>query len=249
MTVQELHDEVCAMEAIYPGSAAEVAPQVYELRLPQHEVSVRASFPPAYPDEPPRLGAVRTTNEDRYPDSRYLERAFAEVLGRVYVAGQVCLFDLCGALEAFLGEYEAGRPPGAAKAPAEAQKAAEAPAVAEEAAEAPPEARTSRARLAAVLADDVLAGWTESAMVEDRGSKFVAFARAARSVEEAQGYLDSLLTHRKIQRAAHNMTSWRIRRADGVQFQDCDDDGEAGAGAKMLHLMQVSTRGGVCELY
>lgn len=242
MTVQELRDEVCAMEAIYPGSAAEVAPQVYELRLPQHEVAVRASFPPAYPDEPPRLGAVRTTNENRYPDCRYLERAFAQVLGTVYVAGQVCLFDLCGALEAFLGEYEAGRPPAA-------ERAAAAPPVAQNAAEAPVEARTSLSAPMAPIPADVLAGWTESAMVEDRGSKFVAFARAAHSVEEAQGYLDSLLTHRKIQRAAHNMTSWRIRRADGVQFQDCDDDGEAGAGAKMLHLMQVSTRGGVCGLY
>lgn len=53
--------------------------------------------------------------------------------------------------------------------------------------------------------------------------------------------LDSLLANRKIEQAKHNIYAYRIFREDRKTFlQDCDDDGEHGAGGRLLHLLQVS---------
>ena len=35
------------------------------------------------------------------------------------------------------------------------------------------------------------------------------------------------------------MTRWRVKRDDGIQFQDCDDDGETAAGGRLLHLLTM----------
>lgn len=50
-----------------------------------------------------------------------------------------------------------------------------------------------------------------------------------------------LLLNGKIARATHNMWAYRIKVQDkGTYLQDCDDDGEAAAGSRLLHLLQVS---------
>jgi putative IMPACT (imprinted ancient) family translation regulator len=52
-----------------------------------------------------------------------------------------------------------------------------------------------------------------------------------------------LLSNGKIARATHNMLAYRIQGSEGLPgsgiLQDCDDDGEAGAGSRMLHLLQI----------
>ncbi|GMF82167.1 unnamed protein product [[Candida] boidinii] len=35
------------------------------------------------------------------------------------------------------------------------------------------------------------------------------------------------------------MTAWRIKMDNGIQFQDCDDDGETAAGGRLLHLLTI----------
>lgn len=52
--------------------------------------------------------------------------------------------------------------------------------------------------------------------------------------------LSILLQNGKIARATHNMSAYRIRVPDKDAFlQDCDDDGEAAAGSRLLRLLQV----------
>lgn len=81
--------------------------------------------------------------------------------------------------------------------------------------------------------------WIQSDPIVDRGSTFIAYVRQVNTLQDAQEYLDDLLTDKKIAKATHNISSWRIKMENGVTFQDCDDDGETAAGGRLLHLLQV----------
>ena len=48
-----------------------------------------------------------------------------------------------------------------------------------------------------------------------------------------------LATDKKVVKATHNITAWRVRGENGVQYQDCDDDGETAAGGRVLHLLEL----------
>lgn len=52
--------------------------------------------------------------------------------------------------------------------------------------------------------------------------------------------LTQLKSNRKIATATHNILAYRIHiNSQGVYQQDCDDDGESGAGGRLLHLLQI----------
>ena len=68
-------------------------------------------------------------------------------------------------------------------------------------------------------------------------SKFVAFAAIVHSEEEADAFRDHLLQDKRIAAATHNMFAYRIKRADGTLVEKRDEDGEHGAGDKMLYLL------------
>jgi putative IMPACT (imprinted ancient) family translation regulator len=52
--------------------------------------------------------------------------------------------------------------------------------------------------------------------------------------------LEELYQNKKIAHATHNMYAYRIYKADTKCYiQDCSDDGEAQAGGRLLHLLQV----------
>ena len=52
--------------------------------------------------------------------------------------------------------------------------------------------------------------------------------------------LGKLKENRKIANATHHITAYRIYNSDTKSYlQDCDNDGEAQAGGRLLHLMQV----------
>jgi len=69
---------------------------------------------------------------------------------------------------------------------------------------------------------------------------FVARCAPVSSPDQARQYLQHLLDHdKKVTKASHNITAHRMKRDDGITFQDCDDDGETAAGGRLLHLMQL----------
>ncbi|XP_031431443.1 protein IMPACT isoform X2 [Clupea harengus] len=52
--------------------------------------------------------------------------------------------------------------------------------------------------------------------------------------------LDKLYENKKIASATHNIYAYRIYCEDRNTFlQDCEDDGETAAGARLLHLLQI----------
>ncbi|GAM22353.1 hypothetical protein SAMD00019534_055280 [Acytostelium subglobosum LB1] len=73
--------------------------------------------------------------------------------------------------------------------------------------------------------------------ITDKKSKFQAHLAIVHSEEEVNLVLDKLLLNKKIADATHNMYAFRIKMPNGQINEYCDDDGEAGAGDKMLFTL------------
>lgn len=229
MTVQELEDEISAIDAIFEGSVEAVAPQIYNFKLSDHEdMRIQLSFPTEYPEVPPQILQVIVYDTRKYTDANYLESKVQEHLDRTFHVGEVCLFDLFTDLEDFLKEYK--------KEPVEEEPVKEEPKIENQ---KPKEPTPEVVENSTTEVIDATAGWIQSDPIIDRQSTFIAYVRKVESVEEAEALLSLLITDKKILRATHNISSWRIRRDDGIQFQDCDDDGETAAGGRLLHLLTV----------
>lgn len=226
MTVQELEDEVSAIDAIYPESVSKIASQIYQFIIPDEEITLQMSFPEEYPDVKPHILQVTTTNKMKFHDVGYLEDQFSKALDSTFNIGEVVVFELFSEIEQFLVEYKQSHQERRSEPPQEKMKIAKKP----EIKPSPPPTH--------VLIDP-LHGWVQSDPIADRGSTFIAYVREVHSVEEAQDYVDVLVTDKKIAKAAHNISAWRIRKENGVQYQDCDDDGETAAGGRVLHLLTV----------
>lgn len=234
MTVEELTDEISAIDAIYPNSVTSIGPQIYTFKIPNHEsVSIQLNFPLTYPEEIPQLLQIiveKTTQSSSFTDTSYLEKHVDEILQRVFVPEQVVLFELLTELQEFFDQYVE-----------EHQQV-----MVEETEVMPVNEKQPKQVTPIELHIDVLQelkdptiDWIQSDPIVDRGSTFIAYVRQVNCLQEAQEYLDNLLTDKKIAKATHNISSWRIKMENGVTFQDCDDDGETAAGGRLLHLLQV----------
>lgn len=77
---------------------------------------------------------------------------------------------------------------------------------------------------------------------EQKKSTFQGHVARVSSLEDVQEVMQCLLQHSKIQHATHNIMAYRLyTEKNGITMllQDCDDDGEAAAGKRLLHLLQV----------
>lgn len=103
MTVEELQDEIGAIDAIYPDTVIPIAPQIYTFKIPQHEsLSIQLNFPSEYPEEIPQLLQVLIENNSRFTDVNYLEKHINEILSKVYIPEQVVMFEFLTELQEFL---------------------------------------------------------------------------------------------------------------------------------------------------
>lgn len=230
----DLRDEIEAIDAIYPNSVEKLDDLVYNIGVSDRpDLRLHIRFPKSYPEEIPSITRVILLDPLQYPDPAYLQNHFCELLKRVFNSGLVCLFDLQIEIADFLDQYDASHVPIKTEKDEELlDPIVEAPPPVERIIDTKPDTRIDNSA-------DILKGWTQSDPLSDRGSTFVAFTRPVHSVEQAQEYLDILVSDRKIARSSHNMTAWRIRLENGVQFQDYDDDGETAAGSRLLHLLTV----------
>jgi len=72
--------------------------------------------------------------------------------------------------------------------------------------------------------------------VTEKKSKFQAFVGKATTEKEAHDFVQALLrSSKKIRQATHNIMAYRLANND----QQRDDDGESGAGDKLLYLLDV----------
>ncbi|KAK4541069.1 hypothetical protein LTR36_008294 [Oleoguttula mirabilis] len=233
---EELNDEVTSINSIYGDQTLSRLwhePQLYALSLPaQPSISIRVEFPTNYPDAPPSVLGTQSIGENvAKGDGAYLVELVREVLAEVYIPGAPCIYDLIEEADQRLQELgldqsskdeeqQAAQAHGQPASTTDHQSSSDGPQSLDELADPPP--------------------WALSDVVTEKKSVFVARAAAVTSIDQAKQYLTHLLaTDKKVAKATHNITAWRIHGQNGVQYQDCDDDGETAAGGRLLHLLEL----------
>lgn len=234
-------EEIGAIEVIYPECITNIAPQIFKFKVPQHEsIEFQMIFPDSYPNTNPNIFDV-TTRGGKSNDDKYLEQLFNEVLDSIFHKGDVVIFDLFTELDQILYNSEFHDlevvddhwTADDSVKPVEQDQDFTTYVYDEqsEKSKSTKPKQTPKAR-------NPLEGWSISEPIIDRKSTFVAFAKRVESVEDVQKAMDQLMEDKKLQRSAHAMRAYRIKKGD-VMYQDCDDDGETAAGGRMLHLITI----------
>ncbi|KAI0852413.1 UPF0029-domain-containing protein [Daldinia vernicosa] len=224
---EELQDELEAINSIYgegclaPSSEA----NVYVLSPPGESSSLRIEFPPTYPAVPPIvLGTNSTGEHGKRGDAARELSLFCQAVSTVYQPGTVCLFDAIEELTRLL-ESEIPEEPQHEDTSNEDDADPQLPA----------KSATDSKQISVREPP-----WIMSDVFVELKSTFVARCAQVSSTEEAEAFVQHLLsTDKKVRSATHNITAWRIKGPNGTTFQDCDDDGETAAGGRVLHLMQL----------
>ena len=74
-------------------------------------------------------------------------------------------------------------------------------------------------------------------IIEDRGSKYSVSIGKVTGKEDIKSFLKKLKSNKRYEKANHN--SWVVRIShEGAIFEGKNDDGETGAGAVILRIMQ-----------
>lgn len=235
---EELLDEVTSISAIYNDNTLTSLSHdslLYALTLPaQPNISIRIEFPKDYPDSPPSiLGTQSIGNDTAKGEGSHIVELLREVLAQVYIPGTPCIFDLVEESGQRLEHFGLDQ-----VSKDEEQQAAQA------------NGQDSHGHIDEWSASDEHMQsledlgdpppWIISDIVTEKKSVFIARSAPVSSVDEAKSYLAHLLaTDKKVAKATHNITAWRIQGKNGVQFQDCDDDGEDAAGGRLLHLLEL----------
>ena len=233
----ELEDEVISINSIYGESTLlknSGEPRIYSLTFPsQPTISLRVEFPLEYPDGPPSILGTQSVGDNvEKGEGAYLVELVRGILAEVYTPGAPCIFDLVEEVDSQLQQLGLDK---SSKSEREQtfQADGQAPAPSPKNREIP-----DGEQLMETLKEEP--PWTLSEVISEKKSVFVARSAPATSTDQAKRYFAHLLiTDKKVAKAAHNITAWRIRGENGVQYQDCDDDGETAAGGRVLHLLEL----------
>ena len=239
-----LEDECQAINAIYSESTLLVlsqSPTICSLELPgEVGISLRLEFPTDYPDAPPSILGTQSVGENiAKGQGTHAVDIARSVLAEVYQPGSPCIFDLVEEVSQRLQQHdeEASR-----NQRHQEQQDAQRRGQHEES----PDDDTDPDDMQSLDLLDKEPPWILSDVFTEKKSVFVARAAAVSSPGEAKSYLAHLLaTDKKVAKATHNITAWRIHGPNETAFQDCDDDGETAAGGRLLHLMQLMDIWGV----
>jgi hypothetical protein len=222
-----IEDEITSINSIYgEGTLKKVSedPITCTLRLPSHPSFIlRLEFPPDYPDAPPSVLGTETVGDDAPKGAgKIIVDATRDTLAKIYRPGEACIFDLVEDVGAVLIE--------------DGIEALENPLHEES-------GHTNEIQDLGGPAQETVGPqppWKLSTVITEKKSIFVSRAAHVTSPTQAKEYLQHLLvTDKKVAKATHNITAWRIRGPNETSFQDCDDDGETAAGGRLLHLMQL----------
>ncbi|TID28537.1 hypothetical protein CANINC_002410 [Pichia inconspicua] len=262
---EDLQSEVGAIEAIYPECIDKLSDGIYKFKVPQHEhIVFQMSFPERYPEERPFI--LDVISEKSGFDEKHLMELFQEVLDSIYNQGTVIIFDLFTELDAVLYNGEDNDDDNSEIVDIEdhwhTQEENEVAGITTSLNEADlkdsddnvekyttymynenvEKAKTTKKHNQSELkpTQSNLEGWIVSDPIIDRKSTFVSFAKKVETIDEVDVCFNQLMEDKRCARANHAMRAWRIKDPNtGIQYQDCDDDGETAAGGRMLHLMSI----------
>jgi hypothetical protein len=236
----DLLDEIQSINAIYgdntlsPLSEDSSSP-LYSLTLPpQPEISLRFEFPPNYPDAPPSLlGTQSVGNDIPKGAGTHIVDIVRDILSEIYTPGAPCIFDVIEESNQKLSQLGLDSSGSKDEEPQTTSQTNGQDLTSQN----EDEAETDNYQSGDLGEEPP---WILSTPITEKKSIFIARAAAVTSVSQAQSYLAHLLaTDKKVAKATHNITAWRIQGEGGVQYQDCDDDGETAAGGRLLHLLEL----------
>lgn len=234
---EELLDEITSINSIYGDNtliSTSEDSKLYALTLPiKSNISLRIEFPADYPDAPPSiLGTQHIGDNVAKGEGQQIVDCIREVLAEIYIPSSPCIFDLIE--ESGQKLQQLGLDPSSREKEQQATQANGQ----DDGPSGSLEANSDEYQSLDDLGDPP--PWILSEVITEKKSVFLARAAEVHSVDEAKGYLAHLLgTDKKAAKATHNITAWRIRGQNDVQFQDCDDDGESAAGGRLLHLLEL----------
>ncbi|KAF2725211.1 UPF0029-domain-containing protein [Polychaeton citri CBS 116435] len=241
---EEFLDEVTSINSIYGEetlvSAGDNNQSIFSLTIPsQPAIAIRIEFPETYPDVPPSILGTQSIGSD-IPKGQGQEfvNLVRDVLAEVYAPGTPCIFDLvetAGERLQSLGLDTESSGPGKETQASQGTGTATPP-VDDNGYPGYSDLKFQETSISL----EIEPPWILSDAAIEKKSVFVARSAYVTSVDEAKSYVAHLLTtDKKAAKATHNITAWRIRGQHGVQFQDCDDDGETAAGGRLLHLLEL----------
>ncbi|KAF2208474.1 hypothetical protein CERZMDRAFT_49014 [Cercospora zeae-maydis SCOH1-5] len=240
---EELLEEVNSISAIYGEetiTSLQETSNLYALTLPsQPDISLRIKFPLDYPDAPPSLlGTQHVGHDTAKGQGTAIVDLVRTILAEIYTPGAPCIFDLIE--ESNHRIQQLGSDPSPKNSEQQATEANGQLLLSRHAVKEENTASDCYSNYQPIEELGSPPPWAESDVVTEKKSVFLARATPVSSVDEAKSYLAHLLaTDKKVAKATHNITAWRIRGENGVQFQDCDDDGEDAAGGRLLHLLEL----------
>ena len=244
-----LLEEVEAINSIYgPDTLVlDVSALTAILTLPSHAFTFRLSFSSAYPQSPPTVAGLASTGDHGKPgDGEAALQILRDVVGRAFIPGQVCLFDVIeDAAEALHSVSSHSEHEAVARSDLDTKpdKPADGSTLTPNTATHHPHHPVSP-----TPATTDITQWSLSTPITFKKSTFLAHAAHVTSPAQAHSYITHLkLSDKKIAAATHNISAYRIRSpspkvstADQVGImQDCDDDGESAAGGRLLRLLQL----------
>ncbi|KAL8722802.1 MAG: hypothetical protein Q9225_000751 [Loekoesia sp. 1 TL-2023] len=233
---EELNNEIEVINSIYGDNTIRTAsdsaaPNDHILAIPQGGVTLRLSIPDRYPDAALQITAVESVGTtSRKGFGSHVFAIAREVVQKAFTPGHVCLFDLLQELEQAL-DVEPSTD--------EEEYAEDRQCLEHGHAYGAGNCQTTNASSEIRVPPQ----WALSSTVSEKKSVFVARACAVNSTLEARSAIANLLsTDKRTCKATHNISAYRARAiVDGneVVYQDCDDDGEAAAGGRLLKLLQM----------
>ena len=266
----DLEDEISAVNAIFAPTTLTVSKLVSStsatisstfsdnssspfstclvLALPTTPISFLLSIPSDYPSSSPvilNLASISTSlPKDTGPSALSLARS---TLSRTWHQGEVCIYDLITELESALASTVS--PCTSSDSPRDSHSG-------DDADGKPQQERRQQQQTPAPAPE-----WFIAAPTVEKKSVFQARACAVSSRDQALAAVSWLRAggERKLAKATHHIWAYRIRSsppsssctaasarpAAEVVYQDCDDDGETGAAAKVLGVMQAMDAWGV----
>jgi hypothetical protein len=216
--VLQIHDE-CNFTAEFPSIGA------------RPSVKVHIVLPDSYPETSPPVVVI----ESPVLDESMIQRMVHELEERMFSPGEVVCFDYLSWVN---DEFESLILDSIPKQ-----------VVDELSRKVKPEGQEqidmdSSSSVGALQSDDDDDGIFHGELFVEKKSKFQAHVAWVHDVDDVKRVMDRLLTKsNKIQNATHNIMAYRIASGEdgqgSVVYQDFDDDGEAAAGKRLLHLLQV----------
>ncbi|RVD87957.1 uncharacterized protein DFL_002159 [Arthrobotrys flagrans] len=186
-------------------------------------VSLTLKFPRDYPASPPTILSGTTFGKGLSKEE--VTQLSRDVLHNVWLDGVVVLFDLLEGLKELL--HKDSIEDAAPISPPESV----------EVQEIVPDASSAAAAAVTVVSS---IPWTITPITTVSKSQFVGRCVRVTSAETAKQHIAELIsTDRKVARATHNITAFRIRTSEGIIYQDNDDDGETAAGSRLGHLLDL----------